>query len=151
MYRLSTTTLPRNPRVFSTRMMPHVRKSSGSPTAGGTPLDHFTKTGEKEQDPAKINTRSYEYSQSGGDDMVAGQSSASYDHASNDPAVSKTTAGKGNAVNPLEFSPASPDLSKTMRDTDVSQGQEREASQHTGQGISRKAKTVMKTKLDFKE
>ncbi|KAH7066535.1 hypothetical protein FB567DRAFT_260539 [Paraphoma chrysanthemicola] len=117
MNRLSTTTLPRTPRVLSTLIIPHLRQSSGSPTAGGTPLDHFTKTGEKEQDPAKVNTRSYEYSQSGGDDMVAGQSSASYDHASNDPAISKTTAGKGNAVNPLEFSPASPDLSKTMRDT----------------------------------
>ncbi|KAF2032103.1 hypothetical protein EK21DRAFT_87484 [Setomelanomma holmii] len=150
MYRI-TTSVPRTPRILSARALPQIRKSSGSPASGGIPLDHFTKTGEKEQDPAKVNTRSYEYSQSGGDDMVAGQSSASYDHASNNPAVSKTTAGKGNAVNPLEFSPASPDLSKTLQDTIVSQSEERDASQHTGQGISRKAKTVKKTKLDFKE
>lgn len=37
-------------------------------------------------------------------------------NASNDPATSKATAGQGNAVNPLEFSPASPDLSKTLED-----------------------------------
>jgi hypothetical protein len=78
MYRL-TTTIPRTPRVRSTRLLPQIRRSSGSPTAGGAAPDHFTKTGEKEQDPAKVNMRSNEYSQSGGDDMVAGQTSASYD------------------------------------------------------------------------
>jgi hypothetical protein len=54
------------------------RYSSGSPTADNAPPDHFTKTGEKEDDPAKINLRSNEYSQSGGDEMVAAQGSASF-------------------------------------------------------------------------
>jgi hypothetical protein len=51
-----------------------IRYSSGSPTAGNA-LDHFTKTGEKEEEPAKM---SREYSQSGGDEMVAAQGSASF-------------------------------------------------------------------------
>jgi hypothetical protein len=34
----------------------------------------------------------------------------------NDPAVSKARAGEGNVVNPLEFSPASTDLSRTLED-----------------------------------
>jgi hypothetical protein len=56
-----------------------LRYSSGSPTAGNKPPDHFTKTGEKAQDSAERNTRGYEYSISGGDDMVAAQGSASFD------------------------------------------------------------------------
>ena len=114
MYHLRTA-LPRvrTPRILSTRLLPQIRHSSGSPTTGNNPPDHFTKTGEKEQDPAKVISRSYEYSQSGGDDMVAGQGSASYSRDT-DPASQKETAGKGNAVNPLELSPASPDLSKAF-------------------------------------
>ncbi|KAF2820519.1 hypothetical protein CC86DRAFT_114276 [Ophiobolus disseminans] len=136
-------------RMLFTRVLPQIRHSSGSATAGNNPPEHFTKTGEKEQDPAKFNSRSYEYSQSGGDDIVAGQASASFSRNS-DPESQKVEAGKGNVVNPLEFSPASPDLSKTLEDKDISQGKERDASQHTGKGISRKAKTVKKSKLDFK-
>lgn len=55
------------------------RHSSGSPTKTNVPDDHFIKTGEKPQDPRDQVSRSYEYSQSGGDDMVAQQSSASFD------------------------------------------------------------------------
>jgi hypothetical protein len=33
-----------------------------------------------------------------------------------DPAVSKARAAKGNVVNPLELSPASPDLSRILED-----------------------------------
>lgn len=55
------------------------RYSSGSPTKTTTPADHFIKTGEKPADPADQVSRSYEYSQSGGDDMVAQQSGASFD------------------------------------------------------------------------
>lgn len=69
--------------------------------------------------------------------MVAAQGSASFDvcllkepskrtartklmpaqhHHGNDPAVSKAKAGEGNTVNPLELSPATPDLSKVLED-----------------------------------
>jgi hypothetical protein len=47
--------------------------------------------------------------------MVAAQGTASFSRDS-DPASGKMTAGKGNAVNPLEFSPATPDLSKVLED-----------------------------------
>jgi hypothetical protein len=76
MYRRSITRLTaRRPLVARVPL----RYSSGSPTAGNKPPDHFTKTGEKAQDPAELNMRGYEYSQSGGDDMVAAQESASFD------------------------------------------------------------------------
>lgn len=55
------------------------RYSSGSPTKTDIPADHFIKTGEKPQDPADKVGRSDEYSQSGGDDMVAQQGGASFD------------------------------------------------------------------------
>ena len=106
MFRLSPT---RAPRVLS-RLR---RYSSGSPTAGNAPPEEFTKTGQKEDDPAKINSRSNEYSQSGGDEMVAAQGSASFSRNA-DPAAQKAEAGKGNVVNPLEFSPATPDLSQVL-------------------------------------
>lgn len=86
--------------------------SSGSPSPSKVPDNHFIKTGEREDsDPAKINLRSNEYSQSGGDDMVAEQQQASFSKDA-DSGSSKTKAGKGNVVNPLDFSPATPELSR---------------------------------------
>lgn len=55
------------------------RHSSGSPTKTHILDDHFTKTGERPQDTRDTNIRSSEYSQSGGDDMVAQQGGASFD------------------------------------------------------------------------
>lgn len=103
-------------RTTPIRLLPQIRRSSGSPTAGNAPPDHFTKTGEKEEDPAKINSRSNEYSQSGGDEMVAAQSNASFS-GDVDPASQKDMAGKGNVVNPLELSPATPELSGSLEET----------------------------------
>lgn len=54
-----------------------MRYSSQSPT-GKNPPEHFNKTGEKEQDPVDVVMGSREYSQSGGDDVVAQQDSASF-------------------------------------------------------------------------
>jgi hypothetical protein len=53
--------------------------SSGSPIKTKIAADHFTKTGEKPLDPADNVGCSDEYSQSGGDDMVAQQSGTSFD------------------------------------------------------------------------
>lgn len=49
--------------------------------------------------------------------MVAAQQSASFDGKDTNPATQKTTAGKGNVVNPLEFSPASVELSEKVEET----------------------------------
>ncbi|KAF1833614.1 hypothetical protein BDW02DRAFT_569824 [Decorospora gaudefroyi] len=153
MYNLTARTAPlRTPRILSTtRLFPQTRTySSGSPTAGDAPPEHFTKTGEKPQDPTSLNSRSYEYSQSGGDDMVAEQENASFTSTDTDPLAQKSTAGKGNVVNPLEFSPATTELSKHFEDNEVTSSEEREAGAKTGKGVSRKSKTVEKTELDFK-
>ncbi|KAF1840171.1 uncharacterized protein K460DRAFT_410773 [Cucurbitaria berberidis CBS 394.84] len=147
--------LARTPRVLSSRLqaLSHTsfRHSSGSPTAGKNSQDHFNKTGEKEKDFANYSSRSSEYSQSGGDDIVAEQASASFQNSQDtDPASQKATAGKGNVVNPLELSPATPELSKQFEDTDVSKNEDREPGAKTGPGVSTKAKRVKKNKIDFK-
>ncbi len=50
--------------------------------------------------------------------MVAEQGRASFDHSSDtNPASQKLTAGKGNVVNPLELSPATPELSYSVETT----------------------------------
>ncbi|KAJ4375973.1 hypothetical protein N0V83_001253 [Neocucurbitaria cava] len=135
------------PQTLSTK-----KYSSQSPTGKNkNPPEHFNKTGEKEQDPVDVVMGSREYSQSGGDDVVAQQDSASFKNSKDtDPASQKDTAGKGNVVNPLELSPASPELSKYFDETDVSKSADREPGAKTGQGISRKAKVVEKNKIDFK-
>ncbi|KAH7377684.1 hypothetical protein BKA66DRAFT_443232 [Pyrenochaeta sp. MPI-SDFR-AT-0127] len=151
MYRLAAVRVGTVGTSLSLRSRLSLRFSSGSPTAGNNPPEHFTKTGEKAQNPAAFNSRSYEYSQSGGDDIVAGQSSASFlDSKDTNPESEKATAGKGNVVNPLELSPATPELSKHFEETVISQSAEREPGAKTGQGLSRKAKTIKKTKIDFK-
>jgi hypothetical protein len=61
------------------RSAPRLQYSSGSPTPGSKPDDFFNKTGQREaSDPALINMRSDEYSKSGGDDIVAEQTIASF-------------------------------------------------------------------------
>ncbi|KAF2631355.1 hypothetical protein BU25DRAFT_407021 [Macroventuria anomochaeta] len=127
------------------------RYSSGSPTKTNVPADHFIKTGEKPQDPADKVGRSDEYSQSGGDDMVAQQSGASFDGTTdNDIEVQKERAGKGNVVNPLEFSPATSELSSIISEEYTSKSEERKPGDVSGQSSGRKMKTVKKTEIDFK-
>ncbi|KAF2652644.1 hypothetical protein K491DRAFT_718782 [Lophiostoma macrostomum CBS 122681] len=122
--------------------------SSGSPSNSnpGVPANHFIKTGEKEPDPAKIDLRSDEYSQSGGDDVVAEQAIASFERSSDtSPQLAKTSAGKGNVVNPLEISPATPELSRSFEETIVMKNVEREPNAAmSGQGITKKSLKVEK-------
>ena len=110
--------LPLRTHLLLRRRAPFlVRPSSGSPSPTAVPADHFIKTGQREaSDPAKINLRSNEYSQSGGDDMVAAQTDASFGKDT-DAASTKAKAGKGNVVNPLELSPATPELSAVQKET----------------------------------
>ncbi|RVX69902.1 hypothetical protein B0A52_05737 [Exophiala mesophila] len=60
----------------------------------------------------EINTDADEYSQSGTDDATARNEEAAFDPNITDPHEAKEKAGEGNAVNPLEASPANPDLSR---------------------------------------
>ena len=127
----------------------NVRYSSGSPTKSDVPADHFIKTGEKPQDPYDQISRSYEYSQSGGDDMVAQQGGASFDGDQSIEA-SKARAGKGNVVNPLELSPATGELSKIMSEEFTSKSEDRKPGEVSGHHSGRKTQTVRKTEIDFK-
>ncbi|KIV90577.1 hypothetical protein PV10_07864 [Exophiala mesophila] len=60
----------------------------------------------------EINTDADEYSQSGTDDATARNEQAAFDPNITDPHEAKKKAGEGNEVNPLEASPANPDLSR---------------------------------------
>ncbi|KAL1596312.1 hypothetical protein SLS60_008957 [Paraconiothyrium brasiliense] len=123
--------------------------SSGSPSPSNVPANHFIKTGEREaSDPTAVNLRRDEYSQSGGDDMVAEQSQASFSKNADSPVDSKETAGKGNVVNPLDFSPATPELSEHT-EAWVEKGVEWTEGMRTGKGVTRKSKTVVKSEIDF--
>lgn len=109
----------RTPLLPRRRCLPLLlaRSSSGSPSPTNIPADHFIKTGDRgTSDPTQINLRSNEYSQSGGDDMVAAQTEASFSRDT-DAAETKAKAGKGNVVNPLELSPATPELSACQKET----------------------------------
>lgn len=64
------------------------------------------------KDREKINTDADEYSQSGTDDATARNEQAAFDPNITDPQEAKEKAGEGNEVNPLEASPANPDLSR---------------------------------------
>lgn len=56
-----------------------------------------------------------ENSKSGGDDVVAEQEIASFGASQEtDPALQRERAGKGNVINPLEVSPANPEVSRTV-------------------------------------
>ncbi|PVH95526.1 hypothetical protein DM02DRAFT_675456 [Periconia macrospinosa] len=137
--------------LYGRSILFHRLYSSGSPSAAtSASQEKFTKTGERvsSSDPMHISLRSEEYSQSGGDDMVAAQTDASYSRDAN-PASTKATAGKGNAVNPLEASPATPELSKRVDEIHVEKGVDRADGTKSGLGKTRKSKRVERTQLDF--
>ncbi|MCJ1395649.1 hypothetical protein MMC18_008854 [Xylographa bjoerkii] len=66
------------------------------------------------QDKDSMNTEAQEYAKSGTDVDAANQDSAAFDPSKTDPMEQKEEAGKGkgDASNPLEVSPANPEVSK---------------------------------------
>lgn len=65
-----------------------------------------------QHDRHKIDTGANEYAKSGTDDTAAQNESAAFNPNITDPQEAKKEAGKGNEVNPLDASPANPDLGK---------------------------------------
>lgn len=57
-----------------------------------------------------MNTDANEYAKSGTDDVAAQNEEAAFDPNITDPQEAKKKAGEGNEVNPLDASPANPDL-----------------------------------------
>jgi hypothetical protein len=69
-----------------------------------------------QQDREKINTDANEYAKSGTDDTTAGNEEAAFDTNHPDPQEAKRKAGEGNDVNPLDVSPANPEISQPTRE-----------------------------------
>ena len=59
-----------------------------------------------------MNTDANEYSKSGTDDTASANEEAAFDSNSPDPQEAKEKAGEGNDVNPLNASPANPEMSQ---------------------------------------
>ena len=69
-----------------------------------------------QKDREKINTDANEYAKSGTDDTAAGNEEAAFNPNITDPQEAKKKAGEGNDVNPLDASPANPELGKPTRE-----------------------------------
>ncbi|ETI27995.1 hypothetical protein G647_00444 [Cladophialophora carrionii CBS 160.54] len=63
-------------------------------------------------DREKIDRDPNEYSKSGTDESSAGNEEAAFDPNITDPQEAKEKAGEGNQVNPLDASPANPEISQ---------------------------------------
>jgi len=70
------------------------------------------------KDREKLNPDADEYAQSGTDDTAAANESAAFSTKNPDPQDAKKEAGKGNKVNPLDASPANPDISQPTSEKD---------------------------------
>ncbi|PVH84183.1 hypothetical protein DL98DRAFT_512589 [Cadophora sp. DSE1049] len=92
------------------------------------------------QDKDSINTEATEYTKSGTDDGAAAQEEAAFDPKTTDPQKEKNIAGEGNedSGNPLDVSPANPEVSKQRDQTEggAEKGVERKQS---GGGSPKKA------------
>jgi len=69
-------------------------------------------------DREKINRDSNETSKSGTDENSAANEEAAFDPNITDPQEAKDKAGEGNSVNPLDASPANPDISSGTAETE---------------------------------
>jgi len=72
------------------------------------------------EDKDSINREPTEYSKSGTDDQAAAQEEAAFDPNDTNPESEKKTAGEGNdgRSNPLDVSPANPEVSKQQSPTE---------------------------------
>jgi hypothetical protein len=65
-----------------------------------------------QEDREKLDPEANEYAKSGSDDTAAKQDEAAFDPNITDPQEAKDKAGQGNQVNPLDASPANPEISQ---------------------------------------
>jgi len=64
-----------------------------------------------QEDREKLDPQANEYAKSASDDSAAKQDEAAFDPNITDPQEAKDKAGEGNDVNPLDASPANPEIS----------------------------------------
>lgn len=90
------------------------------------------------QDRESINTESTEYSKSGSDDSSAAQEDAAFNTDTTSPREEKKKAGQGNEGNPLEVSPANPEISKPSSETEGGAESAPERKEQSGGGNLKK-------------
>lgn len=73
-------------------------------------------------DRDKINPEANEYAKSGTDNTAASNDEAAFDPNITDPQEAKKKAGEGNEVNPLDASPANPEISKGTEEEEGGSG-----------------------------
>ncbi|EXJ95347.1 hypothetical protein A1O1_00467 [Capronia coronata CBS 617.96] len=86
---------------------------------------------EAQVDRNKLDPEASEYSKSGSDDTAAANEDAAFDPNITDPEEAKQKAGEGNEVNPLEDSPANPEISQG---TDEAKGGSKKKPSEDGGG-----------------
>ena len=93
------------------------RHLSTTPSLRAHPSTNPNPQRSAQEDRDQINTESNEYAKSGTDDVAAGQEEAAFDPNISDPQEAKKKAGEGNEVNPLDASPANPELSRPTEES----------------------------------
>ncbi|KUJ23088.1 uncharacterized protein LY89DRAFT_776899, partial [Mollisia scopiformis] len=101
-----------------------------------TTLAAYPRKGSEDKD--SINTEATEYSKSGTDDASAKQEEAAFDPNTTDPKQEKKVAGEGEDGNPLEVSPANPEVSKPRGEQEGG-AQNAEKNKSSGGGSLNKA------------
>ncbi|EXJ89340.1 hypothetical protein A1O3_02407 [Capronia epimyces CBS 606.96] len=97
------------------RPQPHLRPISTTPhrfAADQDPERHPHPQRDAQVDRKKMDPEASEYSKSGTDDTTAANEDAAFNPDITDPQEAKKKAGEGNEVNPLDASPANPDISQ---------------------------------------
>ncbi|KAI1611603.1 hypothetical protein EDD37DRAFT_650640 [Exophiala viscosa] len=96
------------------RIQSNVRPLSTSPyrfASREDPEENKHPQRETQLDREKMNPEANEYAKSSSDDSAAKNEDAAFDPDITDPEEARKKAGEGNDVNPLDSSPANPDIS----------------------------------------
>lgn len=121
---------------MSLRILPFKRLLGARSKASFTSItryaaDHPNSQRDAQLDREKMDTQANEYSKSGTDAASAEQEYTAFDpNSPNDPDEARKEAGKGNDVNPLDQSPANPELSSGT--SEVSPGAAKKQSEGGG-------------------
>jgi hypothetical protein len=107
----------------------NIRPLSTTPAYGSTASQNPDPKREAVESRHNINTAADEYAQSGSDDSAAKNEQAAFGRES-DPQKAKQKAGEGNEVNPLDASPANPEISQTT--SEVEGGADKKISEGGG-------------------
>jgi len=110
--------LPRHLQTLSRPLYPArspLRAFANTPrflAADQDPDRHPHHQRDAQMDREKMDPEANEYSKSGTDDTSAANEDAAFDPNITDPQEAKEKAGEGNEVNPLDASPANPEISQ---------------------------------------